>query len=600
MLSFTKLQTKMLVSFLTLVLIPVIAIGTFSYLIATRFLEKQTTQNQAQTVRLTAGNIKGMLDDATDLSSYIVQNETIQTLLSQPSPSGGADPQKTIYNVLNNLKQAKTYISFLIMYGENDLLFRDFSQYYRQVVPYGEFKESPLYVATAARSGEPHWDYSGAPLFIFGQNYDDIILNRQIVSMYDTDKKLGMFFLGVKRDAMKSLIQDVQINQTTNLLLFDDNYHLIASKFDDIAVSNRLKDNVGEIKRLQRTDETFEYAIGKKTYLAASSFIEPYGWTVVSLTPMEDIRRQHGIMLGMTVALSLSLILIAVALSVVLSRGITSPIKRLLKSMNSFKLGQPHPELAVRSRDEIGHLTQKYNEMVHDLNDLIEKVYISQTNQRMIELRTLQAQIEPHFLYNTLDYIFFNAKINGDDRTAQVVHSLSELFRLSLNKGEDFYKLENEIKQIQAYVNIQHARFPNRFVPLFDIDPAIGGYYTMKLLLQPIVENAILHAFEPSAYRQGLLSIRGHITDDAIVWTVQDNGCGMSAEQVELLLHIPARSKGGYGLRNVNERLQMMFGPAFALQIASSPGAGTIVTVRIPIIEDEEQWRRLYENHGHR
>ncbi|MNI45085.1 putative sensor-like histidine kinase [compost metagenome] len=121
----------------------------------------------------------------------------------------------------------------------------------------------------------------------------------------------------------------------------------------------------------------------------------------------------------------------------------------------------------------------------------------------------------------------------------------------------------------------------------------------MKLLLQPIVENAILHAFDPGAKQQGLLSIRGHISDHVIIWTVQDNGCGMSTEQVDQLLHIPVRSKGGYGLRNVNERLQMMFGPPFALQIVSNPGHGTTVTVRIPIIQDEEQWRRLYEDHGH-
>ncbi len=599
MFQFKTLQTKMLVSFISLVLIPVIGLGIFSYTIATRFLEKQTMQNQVQIIRLIAGNIQNMLDDATDLSSFIVGNETIQSLLSQTSPSYVGDPQKTIFNYLSNLKQAKKYISFIILYGENDFMFKDFSGFFRQVVPYEEFKESPLYMATAARNGQSHLDYSGSTLFIYAHNYNDIVLGRRILSLYDTDKRLGMFFLGINRDALREAIQDVQISRTTNLLLFDDNYHLVASKLDDKEMSNHFKDNVNEIQNLLEPNQTWIYEIGNKKYLAANTSIELYRWHIVSLTPMEDIQKQYGIVLNSTIVLSFSLLLVAVVMSILLSKGITLPIKKLLRSMNNFKRGDFNQKVPVESKDEIGLLTQKYNEMVVELNELIQKVYISQTNQKMIELKTLQAQIEPHFLYNTLDYIFFSSKINGDDQTARVVHSLSELFRISLNKGEDFYKLENEMNQIKAYINIQHARFPRRFTPIYHLDSTIGHYMTMKLLLQPIVENAILHAFESSSDDQGVLLIRSYVQGSNIVWIIQDNGCGMNQDQVEQLLHIPVRSKGGYGLRNVNERLQMMFGSEYALQINSIPDVGTTVIVRIPIIENEEQWGKLYESHGH-
>ncbi|NOU62637.1 HAMP domain-containing protein [Paenibacillus sp. LMG 31461] len=599
MLQFKTLQTKMLVSFILLVLIPVIGLGSFSYYIATRFLEKQTMQNQVQIIRLIADNIKHMLDDATDLSSFIVGNETIQSMLSQTAPSYIGDPQKTIFNYLSNLKQAKKYISFIVLYGENDFMFKDFSEFFRQVVPYEEFKESPLYMATAARNGQSHLDYSGSPLFIYAHNYNDIVLGRRILSLYDADKKLGMFFLGINRDAIRDAIQDVQISRTTNLLLFDDNYRLVASKLDDKEMSKHFKDNVNGIKNLLQPNQTWIYEIGNKKYLAANTSIELYRWHIVSLTPMDDIQKQYSIVLSSTIILSFSLLLVAIVMSILLSKGITLPIKKLLRSMNNFKRGDFNQKVPVESKDEIGLLTQKYNEMVAQLNELIQKVYISQTNQKMIELKTLQAQIEPHFLYNTLDYIFFSSKINGDNQTAKVVQSLSELFRLSLNKGEDYYKLENEMNQIKAYINIQHARFPSRFTPIYHIDSTIGHFITLKLLLQPIVENAILHAFEPPTDRQGVLLIGSYVQERDVVWIVQDNGNGMNPDQVEQLLYIPVRSKGGYGLRNVNERLQMMFGPEYALQINSIPEIGTTVIVRIPIIENETQWGKLYESHGH-
>jgi two-component system sensor histidine kinase YesM len=168
-----------------------------------------------------------------------------------------------------------------------------------------------------------------------------------------------------------------------------------------------------------------------------------------------------------------------------------------------------------------------------------------------------------------------------------------------LNKGNDYYTIAQEINQIKAYINIQHARFPNRFTPQYEIDPEAGSYLTMKLLLQPIVENAILHAFNIRKDEPGVLAVSGRIIDHQIVMVIEDNGCGLSPEKMELLLNGADTSKQGYGIRNVNERLRMMFGPEHGLIIESKPHVGTQVTLRIPMIESEEQWRLLYENHGH-
>lgn len=592
---FYKLQNKIFFYFLLLALIPLVSLGIASYVLSTKSFEQQTTQHQSQTIHLIANNIKLMLDDASDLSSYMINNEGLQQLLLQNASLPLNSGQSLSLGYLEKLKQAKKYITFLVIYGENGFLYRDFSEFFRQVTPYGELLETPLYIATAAKDPKPHLTFSSSPLFIYGQSYNEIMIGRRISNMYDHDQKLGMLFMGINRDSFMELIKDIEILKSTNIFIYDDNYNLVSGKYAD----HELKTQLGEDLKLKQHifNSSFNgvQSVQGKQYFVSSSLIQPYSWNVVSFTPMDITRKQHETVLKFTFFLSLALLAAVGIISAVLSRSVTTPLKKLLQSMNSFKRGDFHQKVEISSNDEIGLLSKKYNEMVFEINELVQKVFVSQTNQKIIELKTLQTQIQPHFLYNTLDFIFLNSKMNADEQTAEVVQSLSELFRLSLNKGNDVYTVGDEIRQIKAYINIQHARFPHLFTPVIDVDPDITSCYTMKLLLQPIVENAILHSFK----EPGTLKVTGGFKGDRISMSVEDTGCGMSQEQVEQLLTIPLKSSGGYGVRNVNERLQMMFGKEYALHIESTPGQGTKVTIQIPIIHSVEQWRNLYENHGY-
>jgi two-component system sensor histidine kinase YesM len=599
MFAFRSLHNKIFVSFFIMILIPVVSLGSLSYLMATNFLQSQTENNQTQIARLIGKNIEMMLSDAQEITSFISNNETIQSLLSQPVPNQTSFGNSNLYNFLANLKRAKTYITFIILYGENGYIYRDFNNYFRQVISYGEIKNSTTYMATAAKDGQPHWEFYTSPLFTYPHTYNEMLLGRRIVNIYEPDQKLGMLFLGFNREAIDDLVKEVNIGKATSILLFDDNYNLVSLNNENKPLRHELSENLEFKKSLLQLKNTVTFPIMGSNYLTTTTTIDPFGWTVVILTPIEEITKQHTLFLNITIALSLSLLVVITIISALLSRSITLPVKSLLRSMHNFKRGDFNQQVTVESRDEIGMLGLRYNEMVTELNDLIHKVYVSQTNQKIIELRTLQSQIEPHFLYNTLDFIFLNSKINGDNQTAEVVYSLSQLFRLSLNKGEDYYSVGSELKQIKAYILIQHARFPDRFRPEYDIDPAIEPYFTLKLLLQPIVENAILHAFNhPMPGRSGKLRISGVLEQDHIRFLIEDNGCGIQAEQVEQLLDIPKQSRGGYGIRNVNERLQMLFGSDYALIIDSRLGQGTTVSLRIPRIQTEQQWRVLYENHG--
>lgn len=594
MFKFKRLHTKLFVSILLVVLIPLIGLGIFSYVTPTWFLEEETLLKQQQTTRLVGENIGLLLNDARDISDFIVNNETVQSVLSQADLPNDLVYASQTFTYLSNLKKAKSYITFIVIYGENGFLYKDFTSYFRVINPYPLIKESPSYIATAAMNGDLNWMYSSSPLFLYQHKYPEIMLGRRVISSYDPDIKLGMMFMGFSKDTLNDLIQEIDMGKSTNILLFDKEYNLVSSKSQYPVLSRLLDTDIG-IKRELLEQTTSQINIDGTLYLTSISRIDPFNWYIASLAPMDIIRGQHENILRLTLLLTVVLLLMTGIISILLSRSITLPIKRLLHSMSSFKRGDFHQIVAVRTSDEIGLLSQKYNEMVAELNKLIHTVYVQETHQRLVELRTLQAQIEPHFLYNTLDFIFLNSKMNGDKQTADVVFSLSELFRLSLNKGKDYYELGKEIVQIKAYLQIQHARFPNRFEPEYRIDPDIEKYIVLKLLLQPIVENAILHAFNKNLNRKGMLIITGHIHDGHICLTVEDNGKGMSEYQIEGLFK-NTMHRTGYGLWNVNERLQIVFGTTYGLEISSTMGFGTSVRMKLPLVENEEEWRQRYES----
>lgn len=250
MLIFRQLQTKLFVSFVLLVLIPLLTLGFFSFRTATSSLEKETKQNQAQTVRLIGNNIKLMLDDAGEMTSYIMNNVSLQSLLSQDGNGPVSVEQAAALAYLDNIKSAKKYVSFLVIYGKNGFLYRDFSEFFRQVIPYSDFIEMPLYTAVAARDGEAFWTYSSTPLFTYGHSYNEIMVGRRIVDLYDRDNKLGLLFMGVNRDSIGNIIQDIEIVRSSNIFIFDDNYNLVSSKTRDNELRKTLTNDIGLKQRL--------------------------------------------------------------------------------------------------------------------------------------------------------------------------------------------------------------------------------------------------------------------------------------------------------------------------------------------------------------
>lgn len=271
----------------------------------------------------------------------------------------------------------------------------------------------------------------------------------------------------------------------------------------------------------------------------------------------------------------------------IVSDIVSKPLHTLRVAMENFKQGDFSQKVEVMTQDEVGEASACFNRMVDDIRELIDKNYVLAIRERESELDTLQAQINPHFLYNTLDSLYWKATESGNDEIAEDILSLSQLFRLVLNRGDGIVTVQTEADLLERYLHIQKMRFGKRLTYEISLDRDILEEEIPKLILQPFVENAIVHGFE-SAEGSYTLSVAGIRKEEKMIFRIRDTGVGMSGEQLEAIWDKADTRKyasqriGRYAIKNVKERLELIYHENYELKIESSVGCGTTVTVVVP------------------
>jgi two-component system sensor histidine kinase YesM len=309
--------------------------------------------------------------------------------------------------------------------------------------------------------------------------------------------------------------------------------------------------------------------IEQKGYLVNQYNNQTTDWTFVHLTKLQDLLKQSNKIRWITTLIAVSMAIIALIISIIISGSITRPLLQIKKMMVDWTKGNRR-FIETFEEDEVGTIGKTFIRMSSENKELNQRIINSELKKREAELRALQAQIKPHFLYNTLDSIYWMAVIQKNNDIAQMAVSLSESFKLSLNKGKELITVYKELKHIEHYMTIQNIRYNNRFQYIQEIDSALMGMEIMKLLLQPLVENAIYHGLEPKV-GDGIIRLSGHRDGDHLIFIVEDNGVGIA--DIGL-------TEQGYGLRNVRERLKLYYGTDSSLQIFSVVNEGTTITIR--------------------
>ena len=422
-----------------------------------------------------------------------------------------------------------------------------------------------------------------------------ISLSRAVDLTDNGDSQMGVLLVDMDYSSISRMLQ--QINASDN----GQYYYLCDSSGEIIYHPRQIQISEGIANENNDTESGYKDGVYDETFEGEHrkvivNTISYTGWKLVGVIPYSTFTSG---MLNMRYFVGMLMLLTAMMLVVinrVVSVGISRPILRLNDSVREYEAGEK-PEIYIGGSLEIRHLGYSIQKSYEQIDSLMKKIVLEQNERRKSELDALQSQINPQFLYNTLESITWMIEGERNDEAAFMITQLARLFRISLSKGRTVITVADELQHARSYMNIQKIRYKNAFSVVFDVDQEVCSCCTVKLILQPILENAINYGVS-GMDDCGEIRVTGRLEDGNVILSVTDNGIGMSEEQVALILtdssHMHKRGSG-VGLVNVNNRIRLLFGGGYGLTVESEPDEGTTVSVRIPAVPYTEENRKILE-----
>ena len=559
-------------------------------------MEDSRNLTQMQSVQSLEDNVDVLRNDMQNICTYLCINEDITQILRSPD----ADTLNQNFqlwldeapmNIVLDMIALKGFIKTIAIYPENGV-----NPYLRcldssaHISTMAEIKDTVMYKRAVNDKGTIFWkreDKNQGEVYQANRS-EKLVLYREI---YDIGRKtqLGYLVIGSSTDTFYDLCKNVVQMEDEGILIFSPQGELLfqyGSCNQDLVKELEIR-QIWNNKRGERQEECEGYDL----YLAQNEKASFIVCKIVPKVSFSDLLKQ---------SVPTPLILLVVMLIgfcpvlLFISAIITKPLNRLTTAMAKFKEGDFTQKIPVQGRDEIGVVSDGFNDMVKDIRELIDTNYVMALQEKESELNALQAQINPHFLYNTLDALYWRANENENDEVAEDILALSKLFRLVLGQGKGIVLVRDEVELVRSYLQVQKMRFEKKLEYSITVEKEMELAGIPKLILQPFVENAIVHGFENVGTRCGIY-VEGHLVmqeeQKYLQFMIKDTGQGMTKEQLDEIWNIDDTKRyasqrvGHYAIKNVKERLALKYHNDFVLKIESELGKGTCITIIIPYEE---------------
>lgn len=585
-----SLKKKILVFVASILFLAISAIGVYAYFLAANQAVEKVIETQLGLVRQVSNNFDYILNDLSNISSLIIFDHNFQKELKEIS----VDRSELSYDLrvlLDRILATKTYIAMITIYGYNVLVYSTGSGFTsNQVVPFADFQNNPIYLKALKLNGDIGVEFFHNDPPVVTDNRRRRILMYRMIKDINQYNNLGVLLLWIDEEKIHSIYR-ANIPDESSAFIVDQN-GVIVSHSDPTHIQERILGQPYYKFLKEQNGSAILNINNQKTLFTFSTSMET-GWKVVTLTPSAILSERISWLASVIIAMGIICYILLFCLSLFITSIITDPLKQLLESIKKVRAGDFSQQVRFTNEDEIGELGRGYNGMISYIKDLIERVYKLQIREREAELNALQAQINPHFLYNTLDTIFWKAERNQVPEISEMVLALSRIFRLSLNRGNELTTVAQEQELVQEYLKLQQMRFQRKLTYDIDIDPKLLDKKIPKLIIQPFVENAIIHGIE-ELESGGHLQINGRLEQERMIFTITDNGVGMDDQKINDILarnpnqqENPVGVSGGYAIKNVLERLELYYSSNHELKFTSTPGKGTTVTINIPATLEE-------------
>ncbi len=554
---------------INLVALFIILLNTFVLLILTsivllsRYSQSNTTvamQNTEQTTTNIAKSIETFVEERIDNLIWVKENR-------------GALDLATIHEINTDIIMVGIFDEKgeLINYAANDnLLLKNISPAENlSFFNYSNMIEDAYYIAI------PHVNN------MFVEYYPWVVTFTTKTRIND---EIYYIIMDIELDKMSQYIDKILIGDRGYVFIADNNGNIVYHPQQRLIHTNLKEENQDILLQVYQTGSVIT-----NSNIYSSAPIESTNWNVIGVSNMDELVStisaeftEYAIIILVS-AVVVSLLLVRILFSV-----LTLPMKRLINDIKSFEQNMDtYTYKEIKGVSEFVELQISFEHMVTRIKLLIEQLIKNEKELQKFELKALQAQINPHFLYNTLDSIFWLCKEDGNDDAANMVAALSNTFRISISRGQDEIFIHEEIRHVQSYLIILNLRYKNQFSYKFEVDAEISNYKCLKILLQPFVENAIYHGLN-RMIDEGEIIIKGYKQDNSIIFKVIDNGIGMDEYQISQL-YIENNDKTGIGVKNVHDRIRVFYGEDYGVSIKSDLDEGTEITLKIPIVKEEEK-----------
>ncbi|WP_026674497.1 cache domain-containing sensor histidine kinase [Alkalihalobacterium bogoriense] len=587
-----RLRTKLVVMYFILTVLPMALLGYVAYSHYTTSIEEQVGEYIPKLLEQANENIKNQLREIKELPDTIYNSSQVMSIL-----------RKDVYQNRSSLLQDQFFINNYLtrhyINGANpDILgvfiFSNNRQFQSVKVPYDQidFQFPSLYYGEnfEIEGNETVFLLPHQTALQFEGNPPYILLMKQLTDL-ENRKNLGTIAIAIEVSFLKDVVHKLNADEKASIWMMDHTGRIIYHTNPDL---------IGTIDvhsyDYPKINGSFRTKKEEKTRLISIDHLEQENWVLVHSVYVRHLTERTDLVRNITVMIFIILVLISTGLAILLSWNVSSPLQRLARSMKLVEKGNFNVDLSVERQDEVGMIANSTNKMIKEIRELIREKYHIQLKQKDAELYALQSQINPHFMYNTLETIAMAVEDDEKETVVQMVTILGRMLRFSISNKDDLIPIADEVAHVKDYLTIQKIRFEESLDFYITEKLNAKDVFTPKFILQPIVENVIKYAIIPGKVTTVEIGIETYTEkcrkQEGVLFTIKDNGSGMNEEVLynieQLLLADPMKKRDSrFGLVNVHARIALQFGEGYGLTITSDT-SGTEVTIQIPLIKREE------------
>ncbi|MVB11664.1 Histidine kinase [Caprobacter fermentans] len=580
-----KLSIKIPLAYFFILILTVTLSSTALNKLSSESAQKRVNQATVKTITSIKTNVDFMIEDIDNYSKMMLSDNNLQNLLRQGNIYSNLQVQSKVSYYFYNLMQAEPIIDSVNIFDNSGNCF----SIGKQISPAfnkKDIKDASWYRETIEKKGKYILRLNGSGAFS-SQNGNFVSFIRQLRDV-NTMSSLGIMVINIPESAFLQAYSNVVNDNSMQVVILDENNKTIVPSTADIpsilSFKHILLNNGHGIQQKisQGGSGCMVLDLDSQKYIISYLSDEEQGWKYISLMPYGTAGMENKSFVLLAFLLLLINGVVFFVSSVFISENTITPIRQLLQSMKNVNEGR-FIEVKVQPQNyEFGQLFNGYNAMIRQIHKLLDKIIEEQKTIRKAELNTLQAQIKPHFLYNTLDSISSLALSGESEKVCGLVESLGNYYRISVSKGRDIISIGEEIEMVRNYLSIQKVRYQDLFEAEYEIEDSCLKYPILKLVLQPLVENALYHGIRRKG-TSGIIKIAVRDSGETVCLCVADNGIGMSREEIGRILNQEKSSRSkSFGLWGTMERIRIFYGSQDCVQLESEPGKGTRITIIIP------------------